>query len=177
VRQVRDGHGSSAPEPYGSNDMKSYTFRMLALRQLDAALDALKPLAAVARPLPGWVATLRRTLGMNTRQLGERMGGSASSVSRIEKGEITGKVTLEAMSRAAEAMDCRFVYALIPNDTLESFVRRAATAGVADRAEYVNHHMALEDQMLDDERLTQIIQDQASELIVRAPHLIWDKPK
>jgi predicted DNA-binding mobile mystery protein A len=157
--------------------MTKHTFRMLAIRQLDCTLGAFRQLLAHHRPASGWVATVRQTLGMSTRQLAERMGEPASRVHSIEKGEVDGKATLEAIGRAAEALNCTLVYALVPNKSLEEFLNETATKAVTSRAEYVNHHMALEDQRVADERLQQLIRDEVAAMLVESPQSVWDKPK
>jgi hypothetical protein len=69
------------------------------------------------------------------------------------------------------------VYALVPNKSLEEFLNETATKAVTSRAEYVNHHMALEDQRVADERLQQLIRDEVAAMLVESPQSVWDKPK
>jgi predicted DNA-binding mobile mystery protein A len=58
---------------------------------------------------------------MTAAQLATRMGVSQSTVSEMEKAEVRGAIQLSSLKRAAEAMNCMLVYALVPNKTLESF--------------------------------------------------------
>jgi predicted DNA-binding mobile mystery protein A len=48
------------------------------------------------------------------QQLAARMGVSAPRISVLERDEQKGAVTLKMMARAAEALECDFVYALVP---------------------------------------------------------------
>lgn len=50
------------------------------------------------------------------------------------------------MQRAAEAMGCRFVYALVPTESLDGAVRRQPRAKTRQELEPVSHSMGLEDQ-------------------------------
>ena len=56
---------------------------------------------------------------MTTRQLAVRMGLSQSAVSQLERSEIADGIRLESLRRAAEALECNLVYALVPRTTLE----------------------------------------------------------
>ena len=54
------------------------------------------------------------------------MGVNRSVIFRPEQREGRGTISLRAMARAAKAMDCKMVYAVIPRDgkTLEEMVDR-----------------------------------------------------
>jgi predicted DNA-binding mobile mystery protein A len=78
------------------------------------------------------------------------------------------------LRRAAEALDCTLVYALVPNDTLEGAVRaRARKIALRDLGR-VSHTMKLEAQETPDgstdERLEAYIRDKVKE------RDLWDKP-
>lgn len=123
--------------------------RGLARRRLD---DRLAPVADVVGPRPpaGWVRAIRDALGMSTSDVAHRMGVTAARVHAIEKAEATGDVKLSTLERAAEAVGCRVVYALVPTDgPLEELVQTQArhkAAGLLGRA---SHTMRLEDQATD----------------------------
>ena len=155
--------------------MKKYTLRMLAIRQVDKALAAFTPMLALPRPRTGWVFAIRKVLGMSGRQLASRMGIPPGRISRIEKGEVSGSVTLDAMSRAAEAFDCRFIYAFVPNDSLEALISRRAHDASRRRAKYVNQSMKLEGQQLDEDALADLIHAEAMELIAGSSRTLWDE--
>jgi len=57
----------------------------------------------IQRPPRGWVKAIREALGMTTRQLASRIGVGQSRVVDIEKGEMTGSITLDSLQRAARA--------------------------------------------------------------------------
>ena len=51
---------------------------------------------------------------MSLRQLGNRMGISAQSVMEIEQREVDGSITLKSLKEAANAIEMKLVYAIIP---------------------------------------------------------------
>lgn len=58
----------------------------------------------------------RKALGMNARQLSERLGVSPAAVSQLEKAEENGQITVNKMHQVAEAMGLKFVYKIEPVD-------------------------------------------------------------
>lgn len=66
-------------------------------------------------PEQGWIRSMRMQQKLQGKQLAKKMQVSPARISVLEKDERRGAVTLKMMQRAAEALDCRFVYALVPN--------------------------------------------------------------
>ena len=85
---------------------------------------------------------------MTAAQLAARLNVSQPRVFALEKDEIRGALTLETIARAAWALNCTFVYALVPNTSLEDMVSEQVRKKVAERLETVNHTMKLEAQEL-----------------------------
>lgn len=148
---------------------------MQALHNLDNSLRSLAPLSAIERPLAGWIVSIREALGMNRRQLAGRMKIAEERVAGIEQGEVSGEATLYEMGEAAKALNCRFVYALVPIETLEQSVRQQARTVATARVNYVNHQMRLEGQQLDDDGFKQLIEDDVNETLNEHAHTLWDK--
>jgi predicted DNA-binding mobile mystery protein A len=117
-----------------------------ARRKLD---ERLAPVAATvgARPRSGWVRAIRDALGMSAAELGARMGVSQARVSQIERAEVDHAIKLETLDRAADALGCKVVYALVPNeDSLEAMTLRQARRVARRDLDRVSHTMRLEDQ-------------------------------
>ena len=150
-------------------------FKRQALRQLDDKLAQLAPLRSTGRPRDGWLAAIRQTLGINRRQMAERLGVAPSRVAQMEKNEVSGTSTLNSLERAADALDCELVYALIPRSSLKNTLERQARKVAKERASYVNHHMTLEAQGLDKETLQQYMDDDVNELLHDMPRWLWDE--
>ncbi len=117
-----------------------------ARRSLGKRLAQLGPPARFATPRHGWVRTIRQALGMTAEDLGSRMGITRQSVLSLENSEIEGVTRIDTLRRAADAMDCTFVYAFLPNRTLEETVWTQAAKVVDQYAREAARTMALEDQ-------------------------------
>lgn len=105
--------------------MKTET-RKRARERLDERLVPLKPAERFRAPPKGWVRAVRDALGMSGVQFARRLGVQPPSVAALEASEESGAIQLKTLRRAAEALDCTLVYALVPNDTLEGAVRARA---------------------------------------------------
>lgn len=158
--------------------MSPNTFKLQAIRQLDEKLAHIKMLKpALHRPKSGWIAAIRKTLGMSRRQLAERMGVAVSRISKLESSEVSGATTLQSLERAADAMGCELVYALVPRQSLREYVEQQARKVAEQRAGYVNHQMALEAQNLDKATLEQYIEEDVQAMLREQPRSMWDEAR
>lgn len=128
-------------------------------------------------PPEGWIKTVRSALSMSGRQLAMRLNVTKTRISRVEKDEINGSVTLKTMQSTAEAMDCRFVYAIIPNRNIEDIIKLQAVKQAKLKVASAAVHMALEDQLISSKSMQSEIKRIANELIERQPKDFWDEPK
>jgi len=151
------------------------TVKQAARQQYQAIVDLARSKAEDVRvPAEGWIRTVRKALGMSGAQLAKRMGHTRARVAQAEKAELDGGVTLKSMQAAAEAMGCRFVYAIVPPASVENVImeqarkKALATIGVASK------HMALENQTVQDSRTQQEIARLANELIYEMPSDFWE---
>ena len=112
-------------------------------------------------PARGWVRAIREALDMSCTDLGMRLGISRQAVSQLERSEIDGTIQLETLRRAAEAMDCTLVYAIVPNGSLEEIVDRRAFEVASVTADRVAHTMRLEDQGVDPSDLVRELANEA----------------
>jgi len=124
--------------------------RASARKQLDKRLNILQNTDILTRPPRGWIKSIREAIGMTSAQLGKRLGVSQPRVYGIEKAEASGSITLESLERAAQALDCRFVYAIVPRKPLEFLVEDRARELAKKRLRAISHSMALEDQRVDE---------------------------
>lgn len=146
----------------------------LAREQLDEALNHFKPLKAVAVPQKGWIRAIRDTLGMTGKQLANRLGVNQQRIARIEQDEVPGKVTLNTMQKTAEALDCVFVYAIVPRDNLESIVRKQAERVARKRMERSNQMMRLEKQELSETGKARALNAPIDEIVETMPKSLWE---
>ena len=146
--------------------MKNETRKRARIR-LDERLEVLRPADRFKAPPKGWVRALRDALGMTGAQLGVRMGIRPQTVETIEKSEAAGTIQLNTLRRAAEALDCTLVYALVPNTSLEAMVNARGRKIAIRELQRVTHTMRLEAQGTDDAdleaRIQAYIRDRLSE--------------
>ena len=148
--------------------------RALHRAQIDRELAPLRR-ACPVRPRRGWVRAVRDALGMNGRQLAERMGIARSHLSQIEDAEVRGTTSLRTLGRAAHALGCELVYAFVPRDkeTLEEIVQARAREAAERIVESVATNMALEAQSVDRDFLKREIDRIAADLIRAKPWDLW----
>ncbi len=141
--------------------------------QLETLSRHLADVRVCDRPQEGWVCAVRKALHMSLRQLAGRIGTTQQSASRLEKNEANCSITLKSLRKAAEAMDCKLVYALVPNDgNLEDIIRKQALKKAKEIVDPVDHSMMLEEQNVG-YRQDQI-QRLADELARDLSHKLWD---
>jgi len=149
--------------------------KKLIQEQLDATLARLACMRAVQRPAKGWLRAIREALGMSGRQFARRLGVSAPWITALEKKELTGSVTINTMRQAAESLDCVFVYAVIPRESLEAIVRKRAEVLAEKRLARVSHSMLLEAQQLSDTEQQKALKAEVEALIRDMPKELWDE--
>ncbi len=151
------------------------TDKQLARTAVDRRLTPIRSIAdGFVRPRGGWIRAIREALGMTAAQLARRIGVAQPTLTKLEQSEANERIQLDSLRRAAAALDCELVYALVPRRPLQELVdtRRRLVVG----REYARsaHSMALEDQ-LDPDPTTQAIHEASITTGVRDRDL-WDEP-
>lgn len=147
----------------------------LARQQLDETMKNFGPLKAMSVPGKGWIRAIRDTLGMTGVQLAKRLNVNQQRIARIEQDEVLGKVTLNTIQNAAEAMDCVFIYGVVPRDSLEQIISRQAEIVAKKRMARSNQMMRLEKQELSETEKTKAMQNLIDEIIEKIPKSLWDE--
>jgi predicted DNA-binding mobile mystery protein A len=125
-------------------------------------------------PPEGWLRTVRNALGMSGAELAKKMGVTRARVTQAEHAELAGGITLKSMQATAEAMGCRFVYAIIPpsehiEDIITAQARKKAMAIVGT----ASTHMALENQKLPDDKIAWEVERLTREIAREMPPDFW----
>lgn len=120
---------------------------------------------ALAPPDGGWIRAIREALGMGATQLARRMGVSQPTVTKLEQSEAAGRIQLDSLRRAAAALDCDVVYALVPRRPLQDMVAARRVLVAAREYARAAHSMALEDRA-DDEPGVKALRDAAMREVV-----------
>lgn len=137
------------------------------------------PLREDKIPQSGWIKAIRGALGLNTRQLADFLGVDHSAVLRLEEREAKGKVTLDLISKVAQAMSCKLIYAIVPEkpyEDLESILDERTIKLARELTRNVEHSMRLEQQGTDAEHTRKHAERLAYDLKAKADSRIWDKP-
>ena len=148
--------------------------RILARKNLDKRLNILRKSDELSRPPLGWIKAIREALGMTTAQLGQRIGVSQPRALQIERAELRGTLTIESLERAAHALNCRLVYALVPVEPLNNMVENKANTLAAKRLAHTNHTMSLEDQSLLPDSANEQLNDLAKKLAEKSGSELWE---
>jgi predicted DNA-binding mobile mystery protein A len=145
-------------------------FKQIQLHTLDKHLAEI---SICGRPSDGWIGSIRKSLGMSVRQLANRIGITQQSTSRLELNEIHDSITLKTLRKAAQAMDCKLVYALVPNKgSLYDIVKKQAIKKSREIVLPVDHTMMLEAQSVGnaEDKIRQV----ADELTNNLNSKLWD---
>ncbi len=149
--------------------------RRIIQEQLDATFKKLNDIRTYQPPVKGWLRSIREALGMSGKQMGERMGVSQPRIVQMEKDEISGAITLKSMRQAAEAMDCVFVYSVVPRVSLEETIRNQAQKVAEKRFSRTSHTMLLENQQVSSEERQKMLQSKVDDLVRDMPRDFWRK--
>ena len=148
--------------------------RAVARKQLDKRLNNLHNLDALSRPPRGWIKAIREALGITTTQLGKRLGVSQSTALGFEKSEVGKGISLATLERAAHALDCRLVYALVPKNSLETLVEDRAHELAKKRLRATSHSMALENQRVDEADEHEHLERLVKKLLNQPGSALWE---
>jgi len=138
------------------------------------------PLRADRAPPAGWLKAIRGALGLNSRQLAARLGVEHATILQYEKSEAAGKISLQTLQKAAQAMRCQLVYALVPEapcESLEAVLDDQAAQAAQNIVSRVDHSMRLEQQGLGAERSAEQIQELAARLKAEMHASLWGDRK
>src|SRR5579884_1988942 len=145
----------------------------LARKQLERRLASLRAMQLIPPPR-GWTKAIRESLGMTARQLASRMGTVPARVLAIEQAEVKGAITLETLRKAAAAMNCSLVYALVPNEPLDDIVRARALEKAHGDLARLDHTMRLENQALLKADLDAEQQRMVDQILAGPLRSLWD---
>jgi predicted DNA-binding mobile mystery protein A len=145
----------------------------IARLHLDSRIKPFLAFRSTSPPRRGWIRAIRDALGMTGTQLATRMRVTQPTVAEFERSEIEGRITLGTLERAAQALGCKLVYALVPEDSLENTVAARAREVAKKRLANVIQTMRLEDQELNDAAESTQLEWLTQHLLTREPRTLW----
>jgi len=126
-----------------------------------------------APPRSGWVRAVREALGMTQTQLAARLGVARQTVDDLERAEAGRRITLESLDRLAQALDCRVVYAVVPEKPLGVMRRQRALALAEALLRPGEHSMKLEAQGVSRSERERQRKRLAEQLLHGSPRKLW----
>jgi predicted DNA-binding mobile mystery protein A len=147
-----------------------------ARRHLDARFQQIPSWELFARPQKGWLRAIREALGMKAEQVAQRLGVSKVRISTMEKDELRGALTLATLEKAAQAMGCRFVYAIVPDESLQAMVEKQAQKKAKAILNRTGHTMGLEQQSVSEAERQAQLKRLAIDLLAQESYQLWDEP-
>lgn len=126
-------------------------------------------------PTTGWLKAVRLALGMSLSQVADRLSITKQSVSRLEKREQEGSITINTLREAANSLDMQLVYGFIPKDgSLEALIDRKAEELAKKIVARSSQTMKLEDQENSESRLKEAVADRKEIIKTDLPKILWD---
>lgn len=148
-------------------------FKQLMREQVQVQINTFSRSASQSRPGDGWICTLRKALGISSYALAQKMSCSQSNVSKIEKSEKKGTISLGMLERAAQAMDCTLVYCFVPRKPLNEILEDQAKKIAKKQVSRINHSMIIEQQGLTRKQLKQQEDALVQALLQGNPRKLW----
>ena len=150
------------------------TFKKLMKRQLQETLDQFVPLTLKPVPKKGWLRFVRKGLGLTAIQLAQRVGSSQANITQAEKNEVKGSISLKTLAHIADAMNCKFVYCIVPKKPIETILSERAKHIAKKRIQSINHSMILENQGLTRDQLENQEKDMIEDLLEGNLKHLWN---
>ena len=122
----------------------------------------------------GWIRTIRKSLSMSINDLAQKLDCQPSNITLLERNELSAKIKLETLEKVATAMNCRLIYAFVPQDnSLEEIIKTQVRLIARQIVQKNNHSMELEEQGVSKEQMKQQ-EDDVYKKILNDPSIkIW----
>jgi predicted DNA-binding mobile mystery protein A len=121
-------------------------FQQIKINQLDRRFNKKVLLREVENPREGWIKEIRKALMMTYSQLGKKLSVTPAAIQRFEKNEMEGSINLNSLNKIATALNCKLIYAIVPNESLEKTIDSQIDKVVRQVVSKIDHSMSLEKQ-------------------------------
>lgn len=138
--------------------------------------DAVNSTPRSSVPPLGWLATVRKALGISGKAALKRAQISKAELYRIEKAERDGSLTLKTLRTMAQALGCELHYAVLPQQGLS--VEQAIYQQARQQAQAIlaitDTHMKLENQATSVQELERQVEQLTQQLVDELPTWLWE---
>ena len=143
---------------------------------LDERLASIAITKSQPGPKSGWLRAIRESLGLSSELLSRRLGVAASYILKLEKREQSGTASLATLAKAAEAMDCKLVYFIVPahDSSLDAIIDKRCLMRAKALQKSVDQTMSLENQATSRSHQEAQIKELAQELKSNLDPKIWE---
>lgn len=144
------------------------------LQQISREVEKYNNISNMHVPTKGWIKAIRTAIGMRSNQLATLLKVSQAQVSKYEKEENQGAITIKTMKKIAKALQCKFYYGFIPAKSLEDIVHKQAEKVAKAYMFKAGHNMMLEKQDLSKEEKKQLLNDFVEDIKEKLPRTLWE---
>lgn len=113
---------------------------------------------------------------MTSLYLSKLLGVDLSTITRLELSEAEDRISLSTLRRAAEALDCELVYALVPRQSLKETLESRANEIARQHMTAISHSMSLEAQATSPEMVETQQRELAESLLKGSRRALWQEP-
>jgi len=146
--------------------------RPLIQRQIDQRILALQESARSMKGVDSWIGYFRKALGMTLSQLASRMEISYTAARELEQGEMSERITLRSLKRAAGALNCELVYAFVPRSGLDEMRENQARAKARSILKRARLQMEMEDQAVSRDEEEKLFEELVQK--IKASKKLWE---
>lgn len=147
----------------------------LVIKQLDKQFQPWHQIKQWYKPKFNWIHTIRKALGITTKQLAKKLDVDRSRIIRIESDELKGALTIQTLTAMANALNCDFIYALVPKKPLCKILEDQAQKIATLQIKRVSNNMLLENQVLSTNQNKTQIKELRETLLTKSPKKLWNE--
>jgi predicted DNA-binding mobile mystery protein A len=145
---------------------------------LDETQDKLNPfsvLKSVIKPDNGWVNTIRVSIKMSLRQLGERLHITPQGVRDLEKREKEGAITINSLKEVGRVLEMDLVYGFISrHNSLEDMIEERAREIAEELVLKTRQTVQIDNSRQTEKDIKKAIQQKTFEISSKMPSNLWD---
>jgi predicted DNA-binding mobile mystery protein A len=147
---------------------------VLRLKQMDEALQPFRAVVNTPPPRRGWVRAIQEALGISNRQLAKRLKLKPQTIEDMQEYEAKETIKIQTLRKLAGALNCRLVYALVPDEPLEEMRIEQARKVARRQLTPVAHSMSLEAQGVSDVEQKEELERLVQKLLAGNPRKLWE---
>jgi predicted DNA-binding mobile mystery protein A len=136
--------------------------------------DAAHVSEKIRKPLGGWIALFQSALGISSTQLAKNVNISRNSLYKSVESEKAGTISLNQLSKVADAMGGSLIYAIVPKQgDVEDIMMQQARKKAKRIILRARAHMALEEQSEGLRTQDEMIEELATQMVRELRRDFW----